>query len=329
MHFLYDLYSIRFSNHVTSYQKYKAQVECIKSRRENKLSFRMEASNSNFSGRTRLPPLLQKQHHETSSFTNGGLTSVLGGERFHLIAPKSLPSSGLPVSDSVSCGLRMLNQNFQHVGSDYNSVSYSINKEVGLCPDNIQAFQKEVSAFCTYNYEKFALVEGGNVQASELNLSNVSKTATKVASHVFDETQFSDNLLDVIQQLDLSAFKLENQGAMEYSGTSEEIQSTSREIPLPDSNNLVNVAANFIEERQELPEASGNGGNQSLAEYDYLLNVLEDDPYNFVSDLNLSDVDKYSEWLRNNVLENRSGSDSFIDDYAESFPVGITQQVSK
>ncbi|XP_038875543.1 uncharacterized protein LOC120067959 isoform X2 [Benincasa hispida] len=307
------------ANHL---QKYKAQVECIKRRRENKLTNRREGSKSNFSVGTQLPPLLQ-QHHEASRFSNVGLTSVLGGERFQLIAPKSLHSPRLPVSNFVNRDLRMLNHSFQHVGSNYDSVSYNINKEVGLCPDNIQTFQKEGSAFRTDNCEKSAPIGGGGVQTSELNFSYVSEMTPEVASsHILDETQFPNNLLDgVIQQLDLTAFKIENQEALEYSGTSKEIQLMSRDIALPDSINLDNV----VEGGQELPAASESQGNQLLAEYAHLLDVLEDDPYNFVSDLNLSDVDKYSEWLRNTVLGNRSGPDSFIGDNAENFPVENTR----
>lgn len=305
------------ANHL---QKYKAQVECIKRRRENKLPNRREASKCDFSVRTQLPPLLQ-QHHETSRFSNVGLTSGLGGERFQLIAPKSQHSPRLPVSDFVNCDLKMLHHNFQHVSSNYDSVSYDINKEVGICPDNIQTFQKVGSAFPTDNCGKFALI-GGGVQTSELNFSNVSKMTSEVASSVFDETQFPNNLLDgVIHQLDLTAFKIENQEALECSGTSEETQSMSRDIAILDSINLDNV----VEVGQELPAASESQGSQQLAEYAYLLDVLEDDPYDFVGDLNLSDVDKYSEWLRNTVLENRNGPDSFITDNAENFPVEDTR----
>ncbi|TYK00260.1 two-component response regulator ARR11 isoform X3 [Cucumis melo var. makuwa] len=289
------------ANHL---QKYKAQVECFK-RRESKLPYRREASKSNFSIRTQLPPLVQ-QHHETSRFTNGGLTSIFGGERFQLIAPKSLPSPRLPANNFINHDLTTLSHNFQHIGSNYDSVSYKVSKEVGLCPDNVQSFQKEGGAFRTDNCGKFALI-GGGVQTTELNFSSVSKMTPELASsHVFDETQFPDNLLDgVVQEVDLTAFKIENQ---------EEIHSMSRDIAVPDSFSLDNV----FDGGQELPAASESRGNQQLAEYAYLLDVLEEDPYNFVSDLNLSDVDKYSEWLRNTVLENRSGPDSFISDNADA-----------
>lgn len=291
-------------NNVLSHQKYKAQVECFK-RRESKLPYRREASKSNFSIRTQLPPLVQ-QHHETSRFTNGGLTSIFGGERFQLIAPKSLPSPRLPANNFINHDLTTLSHNFQHIGSNYDSVSYKVSKEVGLCPDNVQSFQKEGGAFRTDNCGKFALI-GGGVQTTELNFSSVSKMTPELASsHVFDETQFPDNLLDgVVQEVDLTAFKIENQ---------EEIHSMSRDIAVPDSFSLDNV----FDGGQELPAASESRGNQQLAEYAYLLDVLEEDPYNFVSDLNLSDVDKYSEWLRNTVLENRSGPDSFISDNADA-----------
>ncbi|XP_008467176.1 uncharacterized protein LOC103504590 isoform X3 [Cucumis melo] len=289
------------ANHL---QKYKAQVECFK-RRESKLPYRREASKSNFSIRTQLPPLVQ-QHHETSRFTNGGLTSIFGGERFQLIAPKSLLSPRLPANNFINHDLTTLSHNFQHIGSNYDSVSYKVSKEVGLCPDNVQSFQKEGGAFRTDNCGKFALI-GGGVQTTELNFSSVSKMTPELASsHVFDETQFPDNLLDgVVQEVDLTAFKIENQ---------EEIHSMSRDIAVPDSFSLDNV----FDGGQELPAASESRGNQQLAEYAYLLDVLEEDPYNFVSDLNLSDVDKYSEWLRNTVLENRSGPDSFISDNADA-----------
>ena len=77
----------------------------------------------------------------------------------------------------------------------------------------------------------------------------------------------------------------------------------SKNIALPDSTNLNNVATNFGNE----------GSQQQLAEYVYLLNVLEDDSPDFGSDFDLSDVDKYNEWLRNTILENGSGLDSFIN----------------
>ncbi|XP_011655478.1 uncharacterized protein LOC101203501 isoform X3 [Cucumis sativus] len=290
------------ANHL---QKYKAQVECFKRRRENKLPCRREASKSNFSIRTQLPPLVQ-QHHETCRFTNGGLTSVFGGERFQLIAPKSLPNPRLPASNFINHDLTTLGHNFHHVGSNCDLVSYNVNKEVGLCLDNVQSFQKEGGAFRTDNCGKFALI-GGGVQTTELNFSSVSKMTPELASsHVFDETQFPDNLLDgVVQEVDMTALKIENQ---------EEIHSMSRDITVPDSFNLDNI----FDGGQELPAASESRGNQQLADYAYLLDVLEEDPYNFVSDLNLSDVDKYSEWLRNTVLENRSGPDSFISDNADA-----------
>ena len=76
-----------------------------------------------------------------------------------------------------------------------------------------------------------------------------------------------------------------------------------------------NIVANF-----------GNvGRQQQLAEYDYLLNILEDDPHDFDSDFNLSDVDKYGEWLKNTILENESGPDSFINDNVENFRIKINQ----
>ena len=67
-----------------------------------------------------------------------------------------------------------------------------------------------------------------------------------------------------------------------------------------------NIAANFGNEESQ----------QQLAKYDSLLNVLEDDPYDFDSDFSLSDVDKYSEWLRNTLLENGSNPDSLTNDNA-------------
>ena len=73
-----------------------------------------------------------------------------------------------------------------------------------------------------------------------------------------------------------------------------------------------NIAANFGNE----------GSQQQSAEYDYLLNILED-PHDFASDFNMSDVDKYSEWLRNTILKNGNGSDSFINENAENFGVEI------
>ncbi|KAG7032530.1 hypothetical protein SDJN02_06579 [Cucurbita argyrosperma subsp. argyrosperma] len=244
----------------------------MKRGRKNKLVPWMEASKFNFSVRTQLPPLVQKQqnheankstqqNHETNKSTHGGSTSLSGGKRFRLIAPKPVPNPRLLVSANfVNHGLRMLDHNFQHVASNYNSVPYSINK-----------------------------------------------TTPKVtSSRVFDEIQFSDiHQADVAQQLE----------AMEFSGTSEGIQLMSKNIALPDSTNLDNVAANFVNE----------GSQQQLAEYDYLLNVLEDDPPDFGSDFDLSDVDKYSEWLRNTILENGSGPDSFINDNAENFQVEINQ----
>ncbi|XP_022953944.1 two-component response regulator ORR26-like isoform X1 [Cucurbita moschata] len=140
----------------------------------------------------------------------------------------------------------------------------------------------------------------------------INQTTPEVTSScVFDGTQFSDNPLDVVQQ-DLTAFKIGNQEAMECNGTSEGIQLMSNNMAFPYSTNLDNIAANFGNE----------GSQQQSAEYDYLLNFLEDDPHDFDSDLNLSDVDKYSEWLKNTVLENRSGPDSFLGDNTENFPMG-------
>ena len=131
-------------------------------------------------------------------------------------------------------------------------------------------------------------------------------TPEVTSSRVFNEIQFSDiHQADVAQQLE----------AMEFSGTSEGIQLMSKNIALLDSTNLDNISANFVNEESQ----------QQLAKYDYLLNVLEDDPPDFGSDFDMSDIDKYSEWLRNTVLENRSGPDSFINDNAENFRVEINQ----
>ncbi|XP_023513269.1 putative two-component response regulator-like APRR6 isoform X2 [Cucurbita pepo subsp. pepo] len=115
------------ANHV---QKYKAQVESMKRGRKNKLAPWMEASKFNFSVRTQLPPLVQtQQNHEANKSTPGGSTSLSGWKRFRLIAPKPVPNPRLLVSANfVNHGLRMLDHNFQHVGSNYNSVPYSINK---------------------------------------------------------------------------------------------------------------------------------------------------------------------------------------------------------
>ncbi|XP_022952593.1 putative two-component response regulator-like APRR6 isoform X2 [Cucurbita moschata] len=265
------------ANHL---QKYKAQVESIRKGRKNKLAPRMEASKFDCSVTTQLPPSVQRhqnheannsiqqnheankstqQNHETNKSTQGGSTSLSGGKRFRLIAPKPPLNPRLLVSANfVNHGLRMLDHNFQHVASNYNSVPYNINK-----------------------------------------------TTPEVTSYrAFDEIQFPDiHQVDAAQQLE----------AMEFCGTSEGIQLMSKNIALPGSTNLDNIAANF-----------GNEGiQQQFAEYDYLLNVLEDDPYDFRNDFSLSDVDKYSEWLRNTILEDESGLDSFINDEAENFPVEI------
>ncbi|XP_022990810.1 two-component response regulator ORR26-like [Cucurbita maxima] len=267
------------ANHL---QKYKAQVESIKKGKKNKLAPRMEASKFDCSVKTQLPPLVLRQqnheanksiqqnheankstqqNHEANKSTQGGSTSLSGGKRFRLIAPKPALNPRLLVSANfVNHGLRMLDHNFQHVASNYNSVPYSINK-----------------------------------------------TTPEVTSYrAFDEIQFPDmHQVDVAQQLE----------AMEFIGTSEGIQLMSKNIALPDSTNLDNIAANFGNE----------GSQQQFAEYDYLLNVLEDDPYDLRNDFSLSDVDKYSEWLRNTVLENGSSLDSLINDNLENFPVKINQ----
>ncbi|XP_023538685.1 two-component response regulator ORR26-like isoform X2 [Cucurbita pepo subsp. pepo] len=277
------------ANHL---QKYKAQVESIKKGRKNKLAPRMEASKFDCSVMTQLPPLVQRQqnheankfiqqnheankstqqnhetnkstqqNHEANKTTQGGSTSLSGGKRFRLIAPKPALNPRLLVSANfVNHGLIMFDHNFQHVASNYNSVPYSINK-----------------------------------------------TTPEVTSYrAFDEIQFPDiHQVDVAQQLE----------AMEFCGTSEGIQLMSKNIALPDSTNLDNIAANFGNE----------GSQQQFAECDYILNVLEDNPYDLRNDFSLSDVDKYSEWLRNTVLEDESGLDKFINDDAEIFPVEINQ----
>ncbi|XP_022152277.1 putative two-component response regulator-like APRR6 isoform X2 [Momordica charantia] len=319
------------ANHlqVFFYQKHKAQVECIKRRRENKLAFKGETSKSNSSARTQLSPLLQKQHHKMRRIRDGSARSTcfLGGDKLRPIVPKTQPIPGLPVSNFANCGLGMLNHNFQQVDSylNYNSIPFNNNKEVGLYPYNIQTFEKEAgNVLCSDVSEKFALV-GEEVQISELNFPNVSTMASEVAcSRIFDEIQLPDNLLDVVDhQLYLSASEIENQKAMECSGISKEIPSPFREITVPDSNN---VAPDFIDWEPELPTTFGNEGSQPLTEYaDMILNVLEDDPYNLGSDLSLSDVDKYCEWLRSTVLEDGSSPNNFICDNAEKVPIGNAQ----
>ncbi|XP_022971808.1 putative two-component response regulator-like APRR6 [Cucurbita maxima] len=185
-----------------------------------------------------------------------------------------------------------------------------------IAPKPVPSPKLPVSA----NFANHGLIMlGQNFQPVDSNYNSVpyiiNQTTPKVTSScVFDETQFSDNHLDVVQQ-DLTTFKIENQEAMGCNGTSEGIQLMSNNMAFPDSTNLDNIAANFGNE----------GSQQQSAEFDYLLNFLEDDPHEFDSDLNLSDVDKYSEWLKNTVLENRSGPDSFLGDSAENFSTENTQ----